>query len=158
MAISDERALWDSVKDSRDANELQAYLAQFPKGLFATVAAIRIRAMGGTGPVANPQVAPKASGAPATEAVPMVEAKVSTGVVTRELDVPAELRVQPGQGVLEIVPPPGKSLTVDGAARAAATRVILPVAEGTHDVRVGEQSKQIQVRSSRLTQVVFDTP
>jgi hypothetical protein len=48
VAISDERALWDSVKDSRDANELQAYLAQFPKGLFATVAAIRIRAMGGT--------------------------------------------------------------------------------------------------------------
>lgn len=98
------------------------------------------------------------SSAPATEAVPMVEAKVSTGVVTRELDVPVDLRVQPGQGVLEIVPPPGKSLTVDGAARAAAPRVILPVAEGTHDVRVGEQSKQIQVRSSRLTQVVFDTP
>ena len=69
VAISDERALWDSVKDSRDANELQAYLAQFPKGLFATVAAIRIRAMGGTGPVANPQVAPKASGAPATEGI-----------------------------------------------------------------------------------------
>jgi CheY-like chemotaxis protein len=91
-------------------------------------------------------------------AVPMVEAKVSTGVVTRELDVPVEVTVQPGQGVLEIVPPPGASLTVDGATRAAAPRVILPVAEGTHDVRVGEQSKQIQVRSSRLTQVVFDTP
>ena len=69
VAISDERALWDSVKDSRDSNELQAYLAQFPKGLFATVAAIRIRAMGGTGPVANPQVAPKSSGAPATEGI-----------------------------------------------------------------------------------------
>jgi hypothetical protein len=77
---------------------------------------------------------------------------------SRTVQEPVEVTVQPGQGVLEIVPPPGASLTVDGATRAAAPRVILPVAEGTHDVRVGEQSKQIQVRSSRLTQVVFDTP
>ena len=60
VAISDDRALWDSVKDSRDVNELQAYLAQFPKGLFAAVAAIRIRALGGAGSVAVPQVAPTA--------------------------------------------------------------------------------------------------
>jgi len=60
VAISDDRALWDSVKDSRDVNELQAYLAQFPKGLFATVAAIRIRALERAGAVSAPVVVPLA--------------------------------------------------------------------------------------------------
>ena len=60
LPITDDRVLWDSVKDSRDVNELQAYLAQFPKGLFAAVAAIRVRALGGAGSVAAPQVAPTA--------------------------------------------------------------------------------------------------
>jgi formylglycine-generating enzyme required for sulfatase activity len=60
--ITDDRALWDTVKDSRDASELQAYLAQFPKGLFATVAAIRIRALGGAGAATtSPQDPPQAS-------------------------------------------------------------------------------------------------
>ena len=54
VAISDDRALWDSVKDSRDANELRAYLNKFPNGLFAEVAAIRIRAIAQAGPVAAP--------------------------------------------------------------------------------------------------------
>ena len=60
VAISDDRALWDSVKDSRDVNELQAYLAQFPTGLFATVAAIRIRALERAGAVSAPVVVPLA--------------------------------------------------------------------------------------------------
>ena len=60
VAISDDRALWDAVKDSRDVNELQAYLAQFPKGLFANVAAIRIRALERAGAVSAPVVVPLA--------------------------------------------------------------------------------------------------
>jgi hypothetical protein len=31
-----DRAFWDSVKDSRSADELKAYLEQFPNGMFAT--------------------------------------------------------------------------------------------------------------------------
>ena len=54
VAISDDRALWDSVKDSRDVNELRAYLNKFPAGLFAEVAAIRIRAIAQAGSVATP--------------------------------------------------------------------------------------------------------
>jgi formylglycine-generating enzyme required for sulfatase activity len=60
IPITDDRALWDAVKDSRDVAELQAYLAQFPKGLFAAVAAIRIRALGGAGPATSPQAPPQA--------------------------------------------------------------------------------------------------
>jgi hypothetical protein len=56
LPITDDRALWDSVKDSRDVAELQAYLKKFPTGLFAEVATIRIRTLSGTGPVGNPQV------------------------------------------------------------------------------------------------------
>jgi formylglycine-generating enzyme required for sulfatase activity len=42
-AVSDDRALWDSVKDSRNVNDLKAYLNKFPQGLFAEVAANRIK-------------------------------------------------------------------------------------------------------------------
>ena len=47
VAISDDRALWDSVKDSRDVNDFRAYLNKYPKGLFAEIAGNRIRALGG---------------------------------------------------------------------------------------------------------------
>ena len=39
---SDDRVLWDSVKDSRDVNELMAYVNKFPKGLFVEIAINRI--------------------------------------------------------------------------------------------------------------------
>ena len=38
---SDDR-FWDSVKDTKDANELKAYLNKFPGGLFAELAGIRL--------------------------------------------------------------------------------------------------------------------
>jgi len=57
MAVSDDRALWDSVKDSRDASDLKAYLNKFPRGLFAEVAGNRIKAI-------------EQSGAPQTVAAP----------------------------------------------------------------------------------------
>jgi formylglycine-generating enzyme required for sulfatase activity len=49
MVVSDDRALWDSVKDSRDVKDLQAYLNKFPRGLFAEVAGNRIKAIGQIG-------------------------------------------------------------------------------------------------------------
>ena len=45
VGVSDDRALWDSVKDSRDVNELMAYLNKFPRGLFSEVASTRIKAV-----------------------------------------------------------------------------------------------------------------
>ena len=42
VGISDDRALWESVKDSSDVNELKVYLAQFPRGVFAGLANARI--------------------------------------------------------------------------------------------------------------------
>lgn len=42
-----ETALWDSVKDSRNPAELQAYLDKFPNGIFAPLARIRLRNLQG---------------------------------------------------------------------------------------------------------------
>ena len=42
---ADDRALWETVKDSSNPAELQAYLEQFPSGVFAGVARARIQAL-----------------------------------------------------------------------------------------------------------------
>jgi len=44
-AVNDERALWDSVKDSKNIPDLRAYLNRFPNGLFAELASNRIRVL-----------------------------------------------------------------------------------------------------------------
>jgi len=48
LAVSDDRALWESVKDSRDVIDLRAYLNKFPMGLFAEVASNRIKSLTAT--------------------------------------------------------------------------------------------------------------
>ena len=58
VGLSDDRALWDSVKDSRDVNDLNAYLRKFPQGLFAEVASNRIKSMAQViTPLSTPSVA-----------------------------------------------------------------------------------------------------
>jgi tripartite-type tricarboxylate transporter receptor subunit TctC len=65
VGVSDDRALWESVKDSRDINDLNAYLRKFPQGLFSEVAMNRIKSMshGGT-QVAMPSVPAGISSSP----------------------------------------------------------------------------------------------
>ena len=41
-----ERLFWESVKDSTDPSDFEAYLERFPDGLFATLADNRLRALG----------------------------------------------------------------------------------------------------------------
>ena len=49
VAVADptvnDRVFWESVKDSRNPEELKAYLAQFPRGLFAPLATTRLRSL-----------------------------------------------------------------------------------------------------------------
>ena len=47
-ADANERVFWDSVKDSRNPIELNAYLVKFPNGLFAELARTRLQALGQT--------------------------------------------------------------------------------------------------------------
>ena len=78
-AVSDDRALWESVKDSRDVNELKAYLAQFPQGLFAGLASARIQAL-------------ERSTSPVTPVTPQA---VQSGQVIKDCDVCPEMVVIP---------------------------------------------------------------
>jgi formylglycine-generating enzyme required for sulfatase activity len=65
VGVSDDRALWDSVKDSRDVNDLNAYLRKFPQGLFSEVAMNRIKSMSQGGiQVAMPSVPVSVSSSP----------------------------------------------------------------------------------------------
>ena len=43
-----DRAFWDSVKDSKNPEELRAYLQQFPGGLFAALAQARLKGLQST--------------------------------------------------------------------------------------------------------------
>jgi len=45
---ANDRAFWDSVKDSRNPDEFEAYLEQYPKGLFAALAQTRLKALQST--------------------------------------------------------------------------------------------------------------
>lgn len=40
-----DRAFWDQVKDSKNPDELSAYLEQYPKGLYAPLARVRLKAL-----------------------------------------------------------------------------------------------------------------
>lgn len=40
-----DRVFWDSVKDSKNPDELKAYIEQFPKGVFAPLARARLKAL-----------------------------------------------------------------------------------------------------------------
>jgi formylglycine-generating enzyme required for sulfatase activity len=70
--ISDDRVFWESVKDSRDVNEVNAYLAQFPRGIFAGIARARVAALDKAAPqmaMARPPQAPAPTSAPSPTAL-----------------------------------------------------------------------------------------
>lgn len=50
---AEERALWDTVKDSGNATELRVYLEQYPKGIFAGVAHARLKSLNAAKPPAQ---------------------------------------------------------------------------------------------------------
>lgn len=51
---AEETALWDSVKQSKSADEVRTYLDRFPNGLYAPLARIRLRNLEGGGAPSNP--------------------------------------------------------------------------------------------------------
>jgi uncharacterized caspase-like protein len=71
-SAADDRAFWESVKDSNSIAELKAYLDRFPEGTFASLATLRIRqlkAAAGPAPVAH-----RATAAPGTIPPPVAAA------------------------------------------------------------------------------------
>jgi formylglycine-generating enzyme required for sulfatase activity len=50
LAFWEELAFWETIKDSKDPSEFEAYLAAYPDGRFARLAEIRIRSLNGQPP------------------------------------------------------------------------------------------------------------
>ena len=65
-----ERLFWDSVKDSDDPADLQAYLERYPNGVYVTLAENRLKRFGGVAPQpAMPASADATGAAPDDEAL-----------------------------------------------------------------------------------------
>lgn len=68
---SEEMLFWQSVKDSRIAGEIEAYLKRYPSGIFAELARARIAELGRTSPSGQPEPS-RTEGAIRATAVPLL--------------------------------------------------------------------------------------
>jgi len=102
-AANAEVAFWESVRDSRDPAELQAYLQQYPGGTFAALARARLTALGHQ---------PLAAAEPAAATVAMAQpAAAMTGAPRSESRYPAAgdtwtYRLSIPKQPLQSTPPP----------------------------------------------------
>ena len=87
---ANERSFWDSVKDSRNADELQAYLNRFPNGLFVELAQSRLK--GVTSPPVQLVASPPVVSSPANRLQP---ATVAAGSRFKDCDDCPEMVVIP---------------------------------------------------------------
>lgn len=82
-----EKAMWDGIKDSKEAGDFQAYLTQYPNGVFAGVAKSRLASLGAGVPreqPALPQEQPAAAPVAtevSTEAEPAAAAVSGDGIL-----------------------------------------------------------------------------
>ncbi|MDQ7250172.1 caspase family protein [Dongia sedimenti] len=86
-----EKAVWDGIKDSKEAGDFQAYLTQYPNGVFAGVAKSRLASLGAGVPREQPAVpqeqpaaapvAAEVSPEPVAVSVPAAEAPAGDGIL-----------------------------------------------------------------------------
>src|SRR3972149_3067070 len=129
-----DRAFWDSVKDSKNADELKAYLEQFPGGLFAALAQTRLRALQAT------QLASAAPSILATRpaAAPGSLASMGRGTTFRDCDGCPEMVVIPAGSFMMGSPASEPNRDSDEGPQHGVTISRAFAAgkyEGTHDER-----------------------
>jgi CheY-like chemotaxis protein len=134
------------VKDAVGERETQK---RWPL-LFGMTAAVGVAALAfyfGRGPIPAVQSGSNGSEAPQAEVA---------GEVTY-VDMPAGARVEPGQGVLEVIHEGKDGVRVDGLDRGAAANLSLPLWAGNHDVRAGagdsQHAKVVEVRPGKIARV-----
>jgi uncharacterized caspase-like protein len=66
-SVDSDKAVWDGIKDSRDAADYRAYLAQYPNGLFVNIAKSRLAQYGEGVARSETTPAPPPAAQPATE-------------------------------------------------------------------------------------------
>jgi carboxyl-terminal processing protease len=92
-SADNDKAVWDGIKDSKDASDYRAYLDQYPNGIFANIAKSRLASLGdgapreqpatpAVEPASVPAAAPVATSVPTTDGGSNAEAASSDAVVT----------------------------------------------------------------------------
>lgn len=154
LSAWEELAFWDSIKDSKNPGEYQAYLAAYPQGRFAAIAAIRIKELGGdrapTGTETTPAASPRLPPAPAqvpenAQSVAPGTAAVTVGAPTASSDsrkpgdtfrdcpdCPQMLAVQPGRFSM------GSNRNRPDERPEHAVTIPHPFAMGVYEVTNGE--------------------
>ena len=89
--VSDDRVFWESVKDSRDVNEVKAYLEQFPRGIFAGIARARVASLENAGPQVG-MAKPTQSFAPTSPQTPFA---IKAGSIFKDCEDCPEMVVIP---------------------------------------------------------------
>ncbi|WP_439577147.1 caspase family protein [Elioraea sp.] len=102
-----ERLFWESIRDSRNPAEFEAYLRRFPDGVFADLARARIAALTPSPPPPAPPTPPRAATTPAPP--PPVPSPASPPAASRPSPPPASS------------PPPPQPQRQAGVARPPAT-------------------------------------
>ena len=74
--LAAERLFWESVKDSEDVADIQAYLDKYPGGEYEALARNRLRRLQGSGPAADSAVVPPQAPLPAVPSPESVEASL----------------------------------------------------------------------------------
>jgi hypothetical protein len=85
--------MWDGIKDSKEASDFQAYLTQYPTGIFAAIAKNRMASLGTGAPREQPA-------APAIQEP--IAAPVTTNVSAEPVPVaePASTEAVAGDGIV----------------------------------------------------------
>lgn len=112
-----DKTFWESVKDSRNPKEFEAYLEQFPDGVFAVLARNRLQALG----PAVPGAPASAAGAPSPSAVAAVAVpapSVQTSVAARPVTA-----AEPSAAA---APVPAAASQGASAQGPAASAVVMP--------------------------------
>ncbi len=128
-----DRAFWDSVKDSRYPDEFRAYLDQYPRGLFAALAQTRLKALQST------QVASVVPNIAATrpQAVPGALASMTRGTVFRDCADCPEMVVIPA-GSFTMGSSSSETGRFDDEGPQHLVRIASPFAAGKFEVTFDE--------------------
>ena len=142
---ANDRAFWDSVKDSRDPDEFRAYLGQYPRGLFAALAQTRLKALQST------QVASVVPNVAATQpqAVPGALASMTRGTVFRDCADCPEMVVIPA-GSFTMGSSSSESGRYDDEGPQHPVRIASPFAAGKFEVTFDEWDACVRDRGCTL--------
>ena len=152
LAFWEELAFWETIKDSEDPNEFEAYLATYPDGRFARLAEIRIQALKDQ-PDADASTEPTepsadSAGASVDESAATPAASVTPGaeIAFRDCDV-CPLIVEVPAGTYLMGSDQGRA---DEQPRHEV-RFAKPFAIGVHEVTVAEWDACLREGSCSFT-------